>query len=284
MRPAGNGGRRPTSSRARDLRPRDILARSVSPAGRQTVRFRRRSAPSTIAARGIHRAWSSRADMKIPEILLVETVQRPGSLASVLQVIADEQLVIEHLQSLRRDQGRTLWEITVEFDEAANPLLYARIDALPNARFVGKSDRVFNRHRGGKIRMQSSLPITTTQILRDIYTPGVARVCLAIRDDPGKVEPVHQPAQHRRRRDQRHGDPGSRRHRAARRSAGHGGQGGAVRDAGRHHCRADPRRYARHRAARRRGRPRSHRRSAPSSSRTSRRPSASRSSRRSSGG
>ena len=125
--------------------------------------------------------------MKIPEILLVETVHKPGALASVLQVIADEQLVIEHLQSLRRDQGRTLWEITVEFDEAANPLLYARIDELPNARFAGKSDRVFNRHRGGKIRMQASLPITTKQILRDIYTPGVARVCLAIRDDPGKV-------------------------------------------------------------------------------------------------
>ena len=125
--------------------------------------------------------------MKIPEILLVETVQKPGSLASVLQVIADEQLVIEHLQTVRRDQGRTLWEITVEIDEAANPQFYSRIDALPNARFVGKSDRVLNRHRGGKIRMQSALSITTTQILRDVYTPGVARVCLAIRDDPAKA-------------------------------------------------------------------------------------------------
>ena len=125
--------------------------------------------------------------MKIPEILLVETVHKPGSLASVLQVIADEQLVIEHLQSLRREQGRTLWEITVEVDEQANPHFYDHIDALPNARFVGKSDRVFVRHKGGKIHMQASLQINTKQILRDIYTPGVARVCLAIRDDPSKV-------------------------------------------------------------------------------------------------
>ena len=125
--------------------------------------------------------------MKIPEILLVETFHQPGSLASVLAVIADEQLAIEHLQSLRREQGRTLWEITVEVDEQANPDFYGRIDALPNARFVGKSDRVFNRHRGGKIHMQPTLPITTQQILRDIYTPGVARVCLAIRDDPSKA-------------------------------------------------------------------------------------------------
>jgi malate dehydrogenase (oxaloacetate-decarboxylating) len=126
--------------------------------------------------------------MKIPEILLVETVHQPGSLAKVLQVIADQGLLIEHLHALRRERGRTLWEITVELDEAASPNFYAAIDALPIARFVGKSDRVFLRHRGGKIRTVASQAITTTQILRDVYTPGVARVCLAIRDDPAKAE------------------------------------------------------------------------------------------------
>ena len=125
--------------------------------------------------------------MKIPEILIVETVHQPGSLARVLQVIAEAGLVIEHLHSLKREQGRTLWEITLEMDESADRSLYAKIDALPTARFVGKSDRVFNRHRGGKIRMTSVLPITSNQVLRDIYTPGVARVCLAIRDEPARA-------------------------------------------------------------------------------------------------
>ncbi|HZO23626.1 MAG TPA: malic enzyme-like NAD(P)-binding protein [Steroidobacteraceae bacterium] len=122
--------------------------------------------------------------MKIPEILLVETIHQPGSLARVLQVIADAGLAIEHLTALRRDQGRTLWEITLEMDEEADRSLYQRIDQLPTARFMGKSDRVFNRHRGGKIRTVASLPINTRQVLRDIYTPGVARVCLAIKNDP----------------------------------------------------------------------------------------------------
>ena len=122
--------------------------------------------------------------MKIPEILIVETVHQPGSLASVLQVIADAGLTIDHLQALRREQGRTLWEITLEMDEEADRSLYGRIDALPVARFVGKSDRVFDRHRGGKMRTASAIPITTQQVLRDIYTPGVARVCLAIQKDP----------------------------------------------------------------------------------------------------
>ena len=88
---------------------------------------------------------------------MIETVHQPGSLASVLQVIADAGLTIDHLQALRREQGRTLWEITLEMDEEADRSLYDRIDALPVARFVGKSDRVFDRHRGGKIRTQSAI-------------------------------------------------------------------------------------------------------------------------------
>jgi malate dehydrogenase (oxaloacetate-decarboxylating) len=125
--------------------------------------------------------------MKIPEIIIVEVLHQPGSLAKVLQVIAEEGLVLEHLSAVRREGGRTLWEITLEMHEDANRSLYERIDQLPNARFVGKSDRVFNRHRGGKIRTVSRIPITTLNILRDVYTPGVARVCLAIQADPRKI-------------------------------------------------------------------------------------------------
>ncbi len=133
---------------------------------------------------GLRLRWYRPRPMKIPEILIVETVHQPGSLAKVLQVIAEAGLTIEHLNAIRRAQGHTLWEITLEMDEEADRSLYERIDSLANARFMGKSDRVFNRHRGGKIRTVASLPINTLQVLRDIYTPGVARVCLAIEKDP----------------------------------------------------------------------------------------------------
>jgi malate dehydrogenase (oxaloacetate-decarboxylating) len=122
--------------------------------------------------------------MKIPEILLIESEHRPGSLARILTVIGEEGLLVEHLASLRREQDKTVWEITLEMDSAAGERLEARINALPNARVLGRSDRVFNRHRGGKIRTVSAIEIGSLQILRDVYTPGVARVCLAIRDNP----------------------------------------------------------------------------------------------------
>jgi malate dehydrogenase (oxaloacetate-decarboxylating) len=128
-----------------------------------------------------------RNTVKIPEILQIETPHSPGALASVLNVLAEAGLVLEHVSSVRRDQDRTLWEITVEIDTQAHAGLVERLNGLASARFLGWSDRVFDRHRSGKIEMRSRVAISTQQILRDIYTPGVARVCLAIQAAPEKV-------------------------------------------------------------------------------------------------
>ncbi|HUF89082.1 MAG TPA: malic enzyme-like NAD(P)-binding protein [Gemmatimonadota bacterium] len=122
--------------------------------------------------------------MKIPEILLIETEHKPGSLARVLRVVGEAGLLVENLNAVRREQAKTVWELTLEFDEAVDTSLIDRIDELPDTRVIGKSDRVFERHRGGKIETVAKVPLTSVQQLRDIYTPGVARVCLAIRDDP----------------------------------------------------------------------------------------------------
>lgn len=122
--------------------------------------------------------------MKIPEILLIETEHKPGSLARVLQVVGEAGLLVENLNAIRRDQDRTVWELTLEFDEVVDHALIERIDGLPGTRVTGKSDRVFDRHRGGKIETVAKVPLTSVQQLRDIYTPGVARVCLSVRDKP----------------------------------------------------------------------------------------------------
>jgi malate dehydrogenase (oxaloacetate-decarboxylating) len=127
------------------------------------------------------------AVVKIPEILQVETPHSAGALASVLNVIAEAGLTLEHVSRVRRDQDRTLWEITVEIDTAAHAALVERLNGLSTARFIGWSDRAFDRHRGGKIEMRSRIAVSTPQILRDIYTPGAARVCLEIRASPDKV-------------------------------------------------------------------------------------------------
>ncbi|MFT6627359.1 MAG: malate dehydrogenase (oxaloacetate-decarboxylating), partial [Flavobacteriales bacterium] len=122
--------------------------------------------------------------MKIPEILLVESQHRPGSLAKVLAVIGEHGLVVQHLDAVARFGNHTNWEITLEFDEEVDHDVLDAIDALPNARLLGRSDRVFTRHEGGKIYTAARSTVRSKQQLRDIYTPGVARVCLAIQKNP----------------------------------------------------------------------------------------------------
>jgi len=125
--------------------------------------------------------------MKVSEIFQLETPQTGESLANVLAVVAGAGLTLEHVTALRRDQHRTLWEVTAEMDESAREQLLSRLSGVADVRFVGWSDRLFERHRGGKIEMRSRVAISTQQILRDIYMPGATGVCLAIRAAPERV-------------------------------------------------------------------------------------------------
>ena len=58
---------------------------------------------------------------------------------------------------------------------------------LPDVSVVNVSDQVFLRHLGGKIEVRSKTPVTTRNDMSIVYTPGVARVCMAIHDDPSSV-------------------------------------------------------------------------------------------------
>ena len=49
------------------------------------------------------------------------------------------------------------------------------------------SDRTFLLHLGGKLEVQSKVPLKTRDDLSRAYTPGVARICQAIVDDPTDV-------------------------------------------------------------------------------------------------
>src|SRR5450759_2563650 len=46
------------------------------------------------------------------------------------------------------------------------------------------SDRTFLMHLGGRLKIESTVPIRTRDDLSMVYTPGVARVCMAIAENP----------------------------------------------------------------------------------------------------
>jgi malate dehydrogenase (oxaloacetate-decarboxylating) len=62
-----------------------------------------------------------------------------------------------------------------------------RLNGLDNVRVLSASDRIFLLHLGGKIKVQSKLPLATRHVLSMVYTPGVGRVARAIAKDPVKA-------------------------------------------------------------------------------------------------
>jgi len=49
------------------------------------------------------------------------------------------------------------------------------------------ADRTFMAHHGGKIEIRNKLPLTSRDDLSMVYTPGVARICIAIHENPARV-------------------------------------------------------------------------------------------------
>ena len=58
------------------------------------------------------------------------------------------------------------------------------LEAVPGVVLRRVSDRTFLLHLGGKIEVSSKVPLRTRDDLSMAYTPGVARVCLALADRP----------------------------------------------------------------------------------------------------
>ena len=61
------------------------------------------------------------------------------------------------------------------------------IRKLKEVTVVNISDQVFLLHLGGKISIQNKVQLTTRDTLSMAYTPGVARVCSAIAEQPDKA-------------------------------------------------------------------------------------------------
>ena len=57
---------------------------------------------------------------------------------------------------------------------------------IPGVKVVNVSDRTFLMHLGGKIEVHNKIPVKTRNDLSMAYTPGVARVCMAISKDVKK--------------------------------------------------------------------------------------------------
>ena len=174
----------------------------------------------------------------------------------------------------RRDRPRhALRDITVDAgDEEHERGIVDAVDGVDGAEVLDWTDRTFGMHVGGKIEVRLKHPLRDARRPLDGLHAGRRARLQGDRRGPRQGVPVHDQAQHGRRRQRRHRGARPRRHRPGGRDAGDGGQGDALQGVRRRRRVPD---LPRHEGPRRRSsRPsrRSRPASAASTSRTSRAP------------
>ncbi|MBL9042136.1 MAG: NAD-dependent malic enzyme [Myxococcales bacterium] len=128
------------------------------------------------------------AHYRIDTVLRVRTRHRPGQLARVATVIAQEGALIGEISTLHMAEGLSTREITVETEnEEHTERLVAALARTDGVEIVSVRDRVFDCHRGGKLHSTSRVELQHLSDLRYIYTPGVARVSRAIAEKPERA-------------------------------------------------------------------------------------------------
>ncbi len=120
--------------------------------------------------------------------LRVEFPHRAGSLGKILTVIGEAEGMVGAVDIVRMGQTWSIRDITVNArnSEHGRKVVEA-VEALPETRVVNISDRTFLMHLGGKVEVKPKMPVRTRDDLSMAYTPGVARVCRAIAEEPERA-------------------------------------------------------------------------------------------------
>jgi malate dehydrogenase (oxaloacetate-decarboxylating) len=120
--------------------------------------------------------------------LRVDFPHRAGSLARILTAVGDAGAMVGAVDIVRMGQQRSTRDITVNArDSKHGQQIVEAVEGLPEVKVVNVSDRTFLMHLGGKIEVRSRMQIRTRDDLSMVYTPGVARVCRAIAQDPERA-------------------------------------------------------------------------------------------------
>ena len=117
----------------------------------------------------------------------VEIQSKVGMLGKVTTAIGEAGGDIGAVDLSGHGKGTVVRDITVSargIDHAQE--IISAVRQVQGVKIVNVSDRTFLKHLGGKIEISNKIPVKTRSDLSMAYTPGVARVCMAIHKDVRK--------------------------------------------------------------------------------------------------
>gem|GEM_PF-20689 len=121
-------------------------------------------------------------------LIRVEIDRKPGMLGAVATAIGNVGGIIGDVNIVKRTREKTIRDITVDArNHEHEKLIVTTLNTIEGIRVIEVTDRTFFAHIGGKIEVVSKIPLDSVDKLSMAYTPGVARVCRAIQEDPSRA-------------------------------------------------------------------------------------------------
>ena len=115
----------------------------------------------------------------------IQIPHRTGQLATVAGTIAEGGGLIGDVTTINVGRESSVREITLEVEDRHQAeQIVGMLNELAGVEVLWARDRALLKHEGGKLVIESTHPVRTVQDMRDVYTPGVARACEAIIEDP----------------------------------------------------------------------------------------------------
>ncbi|MHB9132538.1 MAG: malic enzyme-like NAD(P)-binding protein [Armatimonadota bacterium] len=107
------------------------------------------------------------------------------TLARVVCAVAEAGGDVVGMALIEEGRGESVRDLTIFASNTTHEHKIAdAVRALPGVNVEQIEDCTFAMHDGGKISVTSKAPLRTRADLSMAYTPGVARVCMAVHDDP----------------------------------------------------------------------------------------------------
>jgi malate dehydrogenase (oxaloacetate-decarboxylating) len=121
-------------------------------------------------------------------IVRVRLDDTPGSFARFAAAVGEAGASLGAIDLVRVERRTKVRDVALLAADSAHLAdVVAAVRRVEGVEVLQTSDRTFLLHLGGKIEVVPRSPVKTRDDLSMAYTPGVARVCRAIADDPKKV-------------------------------------------------------------------------------------------------
>ncbi len=117
-----------------------------------------------------------------------EIENRIGMFAQLATAISSAGGDIGSIDIIRVEKGNVIRDVTVNArDEDHEKEIVRAIKGVRGVKVLRVMDRTFSSHEGGKIEIHNKMPVRDRNDLSKVYTPGVARICNDIHDNPEHV-------------------------------------------------------------------------------------------------